>query len=99
MQLSIFADTPPQARVTDPLTSKQAAVEAKHLQAVHQRLIVACLEQHGSLGKDGIAARTKLTGVAVARRTTELHRLGLIKPTGKTVQSTSGRAEREWCIA
>ena len=53
----------------------------------------------GALGKDGIAARTGLTGVAVARRTAELQRAGLIQPTGKTVLSTAGRPEREWKVA
>lgn len=54
------------------------------------------MQQHGALGKDGIAQRTNLDGVAVARRLTELQRAGLICTTGKTVQSTAGRAEREW---
>jgi hypothetical protein len=59
-------------------------------------MIVDCLKRHGPLGKDGIAARCRLTGVAVARRTVELQRALLIRPTGKTVPSTAGRPEREW---
>ena len=89
-------DFEPQARHSDPVTSHLAAASAKEMAARHHRTILACLEAHGALGKDGIAARTQLTGVAVARRTTELHRAGLIQPTGKTVASTSGRQEREW---
>jgi hypothetical protein len=87
---------PPAARRSDPETSKAAAAEAKGLQGEHCRLILACLEQHGALGKDGIAARTRLSGVAVARRTVELQRAGKIVWTGKTVSSTAGRQEREW---
>jgi hypothetical protein len=89
----------PQARRCDPVTSHQAAASAKELQAQHHRVIVDCLRRHGALGKDGIAARTGLTGVAVARRTAELERAGLIKHTGKTVLSTAGRPEREWKVA
>lgn len=89
----------PLARRTDPVTSHQAAAKAQELQAQHHQVIVACLTRHGALGKDGIAARTGLTGVAVARRTAELERAGLIQPTGKTVLSTAGRHEREWRAA
>lgn len=48
-----------------------------------------------------IAARTNLTGVQVCRRLAELGPDGanMIKPTGKTVVSTSGRGEREWQVA
>ena len=48
------------------------------------------------MGKDGIAARTNLTGVAVCRRLTELQRMGKIAPTGRVVASAAGRSEREW---
>lgn len=94
-QLSLIFDAP-LARRSDPVTSHLAAASARDLQRQHQSLIVAALKQHGPLGKDGIAARTKLTGVAVARRTVELQRAGLIRPTGKTVASAAGRPEREW---
>jgi hypothetical protein len=93
-QLSIF--DVPMARRDDPATSHEAAARAKELQAAHQRLILACLRQYGPLGKDGIAARTRLDGVQTCRRLTELHRQNLIEPTGRNVQSTAGRAEREW---
>ena len=94
-QMALVFDAP-MARRSDPETSHIAAANAKQLQAQHHGIIVAALERHGSLGKDGIAARTGLTGVAVARRTAELLRAGLIRPTGKTVLSTAGRPEREW---
>jgi len=67
--------------------------------ARHHRIILACLEAHGPGGKDRIAALTSLTGVAVCRRLSELAKLKKIVPTGKTVQSTAGRAEREWRLA
>lgn len=95
---SVAIGLPPLARSSDPSTSHGAADLAKEMQARHHRIIRACLAQHGALGKDGIAARTLLTGVAVARRTTELDRAGLIRWTGQTVKSTAGRPEREWEI-
>ena len=98
-QLEIFGDPAaplPMARRTDPITSHQAAASAADLQQRHHDLIVRCLESHGALGKDGVAARTRLDGVAVCRRLAELQRLGRARPTGKCVQSTAGRAEREW---
>ncbi len=95
LQFNMF-DAPPLARRTDPATSHQAAAAARELQSLHRDVIVACLRRHGPMGKDGIAARTRLDGVAVARRLTEMQRLGLVRLTGGTVQSTAGRAEREW---
>ena len=95
LQTSLF-DAPPMARSTDPATSHVAAASAKQLQGEHHRLILAALEQHGALGKDGIASRTRLDGVQTCRRLTELARLGMIEWTGRTVQSTAGRQEREW---
>ena len=92
-------DFTPAARATDPATSHQAAAQARELAQQHHRTILAALEQHGPMGKDGIAARTNLTGVAVCRRLTELQRMGKIVPTGRTVLSTAGRHEREWARA
>lgn len=99
LQLDFFGASmpaPPMARNSDPSTSHQAAASAADLQQRHHDLIVRCLRPHGALGKDGIAARTRLDGVAVCRRLVELQRLGRVRPTGKCVQSTAGRAEREW---
>lgn len=89
----------PRARSTDPVTSHLAASTAKELQARHHRIILECLRQYGPLGKDGIAARTRLDGVQTCRRLTELSRVGQIKETGRTVPSTAGRQEREWVVA
>ena len=95
MQLDLIP-AEPRARRSDPATSFTAAEAARDLQARHQRQILECLREHGPLGKDGIAARTRLDGVAVARRTVELERAGLIETTGRTVMSAAGRPEREW---
>lgn len=86
----------PRARSTDPHTSHAAASSAKELQARHHVLILECLRRYGPLGKDGIAARTRLDGVQTCRRLTELARTGQIRETGRTVLSTAGRQEREW---
>lgn len=95
-QLAIDFPDAPRARRRDPETSHQAARQAKELAAHHHRLILNVLRDHGSLGKDGIGARTALTGVQVCRRLGELEKLGLIVATGKHVMSTAGRSEREW---
>jgi len=87
---------PPRARRTDPATSHEAAAAARELVMRHRAAIVACLQAHGPLGKDGIAARTRLTGVAVARRMCTLQADGLVRLTGKNVLSTAGCNEREW---
>jgi hypothetical protein len=99
MQLSIELFESPRARRNDPTTSHEAAAAARELAAGHYRLISNILKTAGPLGKDGIGARTSLTGVQVCRRLTEMKRLGLIVPTGKTVKSTAGRNEREWRAA
>lgn len=92
----IHATPDPAARSTDPATSHQAAAAAKELQARHHRLILAALEQHGPMGKDGIASRTNLTAYQVGKRLTELGRVNAIRLTGRTVPSIAGRQEREW---
>jgi len=93
------ADTLPRARKRDPATSHAAAAAAASLSGEHQAAILAALARFGALGKDGIAARTRLSGVQVCRRLPELERAGLVAPTGRTVPSDSGRAEREFRIA
>lgn len=84
------------SRRKDPQTSKDTAAQAGALRERHHAIIVQCLRESGALGKDGIAARTRLDGVAVCRRLAELERWGVIRHTGRTVASTSGRQEREW---
>jgi predicted ArsR family transcriptional regulator len=86
----------PRARRLDPETSHEAAASAGELQARHQGMIVDTLRRCGPLGKDRIAAILGLTGVAVARRMSELREAGLVAATGRRVPSNSGRSETEW---
>lgn len=86
----------PRARRHDPATSHAAAAQAVDLQRHHTSAILLALDAYGAAGKDAIGWLTNLPGVAVARRLTELQRAGLVRLTGKTVRSDSGRMEREW---
>lgn len=95
MQLDIFAP-PPMARRSDPVTSHQAAASDRELQQRDHRMIVECLRAHGPLGKDGIAERINRPGHAIGKRMSELEAMGLVRATGRTVKSASGRAEPEW---
>jgi hypothetical protein len=85
----------PRARTHDPLTSKLAAAQVTTAGA-HYTVIHDALTLHGPAGKDRIAALAGLDPVQVSRRLSEMRRLGLVGLTGETVQSNSGRAEREW---
>jgi hypothetical protein len=84
------------ARNIDPITSWQAADEAKNLAQAHAALILTTLMEQGPLGKDGIAFFAVLDGNQVARRLPEMERDGLVGLTGKTVKSMAKRQEREW---
>ena len=88
----------PRVRTTDPFTSFEAAESIKPVASKHYLIILDCLQTHGALGKDGIASLTKLNNMQVARRLHEMERINLIRLTGKTVKSSSGRNEREWAI-
>jgi predicted transcriptional regulator len=86
----------PRVRKTDPVTSHEAAESIKPVVSHHFQTILECLQTYGPLGKDGISAMTNLESNQVARRLNEMQKIGLIKLTGKTVKSDSGRSEREW---
>jgi DNA-binding HxlR family transcriptional regulator len=86
----------PRVRKTDPVTSHEAAEAIKPVAPKHYSVILDCLQTYGPLGKDGISAMTNLDSNQVARRLNEMQKIGLIKLTGKTVKSDSGRSEREW---
>lgn len=65
----------------------------------HHDSILRALKEYGPMGKCGIARWSNVPDhIAVARRLSELQRLGKIEPTGQTVMSDSGRAEREWRV-
>jgi len=86
----------PMARRSDPETSHAAAKSMRQVAAAQHALILSTLKAYGPLGKDGIAHKLNLDGVAVARRMPELLAVGLVKLTGNTVKSHTGRQEREW---
>ena len=85
----------PRARKGDPMTSHLAAAQVttadSHYKAIHD-----ALAGWGPMGKDELATMADLDPSQVARRLPEMRRLGLVGLTGETVQSNSGRAEREW---
>ena len=85
----------PRARTRDPMTSHLAAAQVttadSHYQAIHD-----ALAGWGPSGKDRIASLAGLDPSQVARRLPEMRRIGLVDLTGGTVQSRSGRQEREW---
>jgi len=85
----------PRARKEDPITSVEAS-DKVDFAGEHYDIILGCLTKYGPLGKDGIALRTFLDGNQVARRLSEMSKLGFIELTGETVKSNSNRKEREW---
>ena len=89
------ASITPLARNSDPITSHAAADQAQAMRHAHHTAILGALRT-GAMGKDDIAHFTALTGVQIARRLPELQKLGLVRPTGRTVRSDTGRQEREW---
>lgn len=97
--MKIFSSIFHRSRSDNPITSFEAADQAKDLAERHGAAIVECLAKHGPLGKDGIAAHLNISGHQVSRRLSELQKEGYIEPTGNTVKSNSGRSEREWRIA
>lgn len=89
----------PRARSIDPSTSHNAADQVDELALRHYKQILDCLRRCGALGKDGIALHSGLESNQVARRMSELHRLGLVELTGRLAKSNAGRSEREWRFA
>jgi predicted transcriptional regulator len=85
----------PRARTRDPVTSHLAAAQVTTAES-HYQAIYDALTGWGPMGKDEIAALAGLDPSQVARRLPEMRRLGLVGLTGETVQSRSGRQEREW---
>ena len=85
----------PRARNSDPSTSHAAAAAVTTAED-HYTIIHETLTLYGPRGKDGIATMAGLDPVQVSRRLSEMRKLGLVGLTGETVQSNSGRAEREW---
>ncbi|WP_460456332.1 hypothetical protein [Arenimonas alkanexedens] len=84
------------ARRHDPGTSKQAARQAQNFAAGHCRQILDSLRQHGPQTKDELAANTGLDSVAVARRMATLRDQLLVRDSGTTRPTATGRAATVW---
>lgn len=96
MSNSIFSKFFSRARKTDPTTSHEAADSVKETAKHHMAIIHETLETNGPMGKDYIAQKSGLRPDQVWRRLSEMEKLGMVKLTGRTVDSFSGRKEREW---
>lgn len=96
MSNSIFSKFFSRARTTDPVTSHAAAYSIRDSAERHMKLIHEALEMNGPMGKDGIAYACGLDPNQVSRRLPEMAKIGMVKLTGQTVESLSGRKEREW---
>lgn len=84
------------ARSLDPSTSHAAAQSLAQFARGHCKVILAALEQYGPMTVDEIAARTPLKSQQINKRTSDLHKKGLIRPTGELRRSDSGHLERVW---
>lgn len=86
------------SRTTDPHTSKEAAESINEIAPNHYKTILEALKECGPMGKDGISLWCAMDGNQIARRLPEMQKMGLVKLTGRTVNSVAGRKEREWSI-
>jgi predicted ArsR family transcriptional regulator len=96
MQMSMEFQPSHLARKTDPSTSHEAAARVKEFGKSQQQLILSALRRFTKAGAEQIAAATKLDAYQVRKRTSELSRDGLIRVTGDTRKTASGRPERVW---
>lgn len=83
------------ARRADPATSK-AAASAASFATGHCALILSALREHGPQTKDELASRTGLESVAVARRMATLRDQLLVRDSGLTRKTATGRAATVW---
>lgn len=81
-----------------PETSLEALSKSRAFTGEHHRKILDALGI-GQAGASGIAERCGMLAHQINKRLTELARAGKIVETGRTVQSASGRSEREWRVA
>lgn len=89
------------ARRTDPDTSREAAKQSHGLAAEHVekiRCALQCIEQQmrSDATAHELAYFTGLTNVQISRRLAEMEEAGLIKPSGNTRPTPSGRPARCW---
>ena len=83
------------SRRHDPATSK-AAARATSFAAGHCHQILESLGQHGPQTKDELALHTGLDSVAVARRMATLRDQLLVRDSGATRPTQTGRAATVW---
>lgn len=84
-------------RSSDPTTSQDAAIAATPKLALNQQMLVmGALAALGHGGAEDVARWCQLEPYAVRKRLPELQRQGLVRPTGTTVTTSSGRQERVW---
>lgn len=83
------------ARRTDPSTSHKAAATVGKFAGEHHALILEALRCHGAMTIYGIAGRTHLDHVAVARRMKELEGTHQVIVVGEK-RGPSGRMCRVW---
>lgn len=92
---------PPRARRSDPATSHIAAARVREFASGHFSAILAALTAPGATIYE-LAARTGIDHVAIARRMSELEKLGRVRvqrdPQGREVTrpGRSGRPCRVW---
>lgn len=89
----------PRARITDPVTSHQAAASARDLAATHDRIILEVLRRRARpMAAEEIsdALAGAVSALQVARRTACLERAGLIERTEELHTNRSGRQAHRW---
>lgn len=86
------------ARRSDPATSHAAAARVDEFSGRHTDIIVAALRRHGPMTVDQIAAKRGLQSQQINKRTPKAAERGLIRLTGETRLSASGREERVWRV-
>jgi len=94
----LFASPPPRARLRDPATSHEAAALVERFAAGHQAQILEALRRFKRAGAEQIAAATKIDAYAIRKRLPEMQREGLVRVTGETRLTATGRHERVWEI-
>ena len=87
----------PAARTTDPETSHRAAASVRNIRE-SQQTILNLLKEHGALSDEQIFKKfpKKITPSGARTRRNELVRMGLVKDSGQTDKTASGRATIIW---
>jgi hypothetical protein len=83
----------PRARNTDPDTSHMAADEATELATRHHRMIMAVMDQPGTVYD--LELRTELDHHQISKRMSELEKMDLVYTDGKK-KGAAGRMCRVW---